>query len=344
MNVTYTKEPALKERVLIIGDIHINTKLSEEFETGRLDKLAYRIKKPKDSYDIVVLAGDTFDRAIPSLQDIRLFYKFIINLKGMQKPIYIINGNHDENTFKYIPEIGFTYIHTSTMINDKILLVPYTELGMLEAHLETNKYLDTLLISHARCSIPPYIAEEFPIALMSDSFRYTVLGDIHSQPKLPFDNVMYTTSPSNVTFSEHVKDAHGYVIYDIPSNVCEFIPIAIPTKTLVTCNTIEEARKALTSTHKHFWKVRFRGTGEELRELSKYHPLNTVKDLQLDLGVISEQVPEQASALSEFLGSQVSLSEFAFSYFKNNLNIKEDKLEVIRQLYEKYRTAKGSHK
>jgi len=340
--ITYTKVGYTKSSAIVVADLHINSKLSIEFERNRLQALCSSFP-PLTDQDLLVLAGDTFDKNIPSYQDLLLFYEFIQAINTAN--IFIINGNHDSSIFEFIPEYGFTYVPECLVINDEFMLVSYTALGSLIAHLQSTSYPNLTLISHARCTIEPYIVEEVPIKVLSEGFKEVLLGDIHTQPVLPYHNVMYTTSPSNVSFTAYQKGAHGYL--RLFEGNTKFIPIELPTKKLLTYDTVEEVVAFLTKpigADRHYYKVRFKGTAEELRTLSKLTKANTIKDFSVASSIISEEEPEEVVKLSEFLSSKASLSVFAFTYFSNTLQIKEGYLEEIRQDYEKYRTEKGGHR
>ena len=243
MTISRINDPNLAKTLKIVGDLHINSNLSEDFETRRLTSFADIINK-MSSGGTLIFAGDVFDRNSPSLIDIKLFYTMVYSL-SLKNTIYITNGNHDSTTFNFLPEVGFKYINEPSIINDLVMIVPWTYLRELEDHLQATKYKDKLLISHARCTIPPHITEEISIRLLSESFREVVLGDIHTQPTLPFDNVTYTTSPSNVSFTAYKKDSHGYISFNLDEFKPYFSILNIPTKVLLTPKTFKDAEREL---------------------------------------------------------------------------------------------------
>lgn len=333
------------DNIIVLGDVHINSSLSEEFESNRLSRIAKYIRDV--SFDrIIVLAGDTFDRNVPSLVDIKLFYQFIkeLNIRNGENQILVINGNHDVTTFFHLPNAGFRYIATATVVNEKIMLVPYNELSMLEEHLKDSSYPNHLLISHARCTIPPYIKEEVSINLLSESFNFVILGDIHTQPTLPYENVKYTTSPSSIHFTKKIRDAHGAAIFNLEDMAYYFKKLPIPGRIVINCDSVEEVIKEFSKKTRDYRKIRFSGGYEELQQLRHLKAPYVIKDFTLITEEIKEHTDEQAKRLADFLSSKVSMSSFAFQYFKDTIGIKEDNLEEIRQAYEKIRTKKGSHK
>jgi len=209
--------------------------------------------------------------------------------------------------------------------------------------LESTHFLKPLtLISHARCTIPPYISEEVSIQQLSDSFRNVILGDIHTTPKLPQDNVHYATSPTSITFSKHKKGAHGYLVFTLSDNTIQHTPMVLPTKVLITPTNLRQATHILQKRDKNFRKVRFIGSPEELRDLHRLPTKNIVKDFILKDEIIDDGLAE--NSLKDFLSSNVSISEFAFSYFKDTLRIREQSLINIKILYERFRSKKCVHR
>lgn len=341
-------------KVVVLADIHINSSLSESFERARLKSLSISVLR-QSLHSSIVLAGDTFDRNTPSLIDIKIFYDFIKDLKASfyGKEILVINGNHDNQTFEYLPETSFKYIKISTVVNNNYMLVPWTQLKPLANLLESKQFPNLTLISHARCTIAPYITEEVSIKLLSESFRQVILGDIHTQPTLPYENVKYVTSPSSIHFSTPIKDAHGclyiHKLYKDEENtegVFEygFRSFSIPSKHLIVVEDFQEAKSILLKGSKrHFLKVRFKGTAEEIRELSKIPSQNILKDLSLVHDSVGK-VLEAENSLQTFLQNKTSVSEYAFRYFKETLKINENTLITLKQSYEQLRTSKGVHK
>lgn len=48
--------------------------------------------------DAIVIAGDVYDRAVPSKEAVNLFDDFLTNLSRMQIPVLLISGNHDSGS------------------------------------------------------------------------------------------------------------------------------------------------------------------------------------------------------------------------------------------------------
>ncbi|MEG1848177.1 MAG: exonuclease SbcCD subunit D [Lachnospiraceae bacterium] len=84
-------------RFLHTGDLHIGKSVNEfsmiEEQHSFLNQMIEIVQKEK--LDAVVLAGDIYDRAIPSTQAVGLLDAFLSQLCEMSIPVLMISGNHD---------------------------------------------------------------------------------------------------------------------------------------------------------------------------------------------------------------------------------------------------------
>lgn len=80
-----------------LGDLHLGKSIMGEslLEDQRyiLDRIIQIIKE-KD-IDGVMIAGDVYDKAIPSVEAVKLFSSFLSDLYRLNVRIFIISGNHD---------------------------------------------------------------------------------------------------------------------------------------------------------------------------------------------------------------------------------------------------------
>ena len=80
-----------------LSDLHIGKRLNEfsllEDQAHILDKILETAKN--ESVDAVIIAGDIYDRSVPSVEGVRLFDRFITALSEMGIYVFIISGNHD---------------------------------------------------------------------------------------------------------------------------------------------------------------------------------------------------------------------------------------------------------
>lgn len=102
-----------------ISDIHLGLKLNNrdlyEDQKYILQKIAETAKKHEP--DVILIAGDVYDKSMPSADAISLFDNFITDLKNALKNVYIliISGNHDS------PER--LNLYRNILSNEKLFLV-----------------------------------------------------------------------------------------------------------------------------------------------------------------------------------------------------------------------------
>lgn len=84
-------------RFLHLADLHIGKKV---YEFSMLEDQKYILNQILDivteqKIDGVWIAGDVYDKAIPSAEAVRLLDEFIVALSKLSVRVYIISGNHD---------------------------------------------------------------------------------------------------------------------------------------------------------------------------------------------------------------------------------------------------------
>ncbi len=88
--------------ILQTGDLHLGKVLYEhsllEDQKHMLDLLIKELQA--FSYDALLIAGDVYDRSVPSPEAVRLFDEFLVQVNALFPllPICIISGNHDSQT------------------------------------------------------------------------------------------------------------------------------------------------------------------------------------------------------------------------------------------------------
>ena len=200
-------------KIVVTGDIHINTNRFPDFEHKRLKYLQDNINKLKP--DLVVLNGDILDKAKPTLLDLRLFYKFT---SGIKSNVILISGNHEElsireTCYDFIPEINYTYVPIGTFkFNDyKLLFVSHRLIKDIQ------KLKGDILFTHYRSAINLHTTDEYNNTLVSKKFKYTFLSDIHQKIE-PYYNVRYTSSPNSLKFHQEV-DQYGFYVITLDDNI-----------------------------------------------------------------------------------------------------------------------------
>lgn len=84
-------------RFLHLADLHIGKRINE---VSMLEDQQYVLAQvldiiEREKAEGIIIAGDVYDKTIPSPQAVNVFDEFLTKLVRMQKKIYIISGNHD---------------------------------------------------------------------------------------------------------------------------------------------------------------------------------------------------------------------------------------------------------
>ena len=84
-------------KLIHLSDLHIGKKLNEfsllEDQKYILTQILELIRQEKP--DGVIIAGDVYDKAIPSVEAVQLLDSFLTELAETGQPVFIISGNHD---------------------------------------------------------------------------------------------------------------------------------------------------------------------------------------------------------------------------------------------------------
>lgn len=82
-----------------LGDLHIGKRVNEFPMIEDQKEILKQIIKIAKSQNVdgVLIAGDVYDKTIPSVEAIELFENFICQLAQLQIPTYIVSGNHDSS-------------------------------------------------------------------------------------------------------------------------------------------------------------------------------------------------------------------------------------------------------
>lgn len=80
-----------------LSDLHIGKRVNEFSMIEDQEYILKQILKIIDDEapDGVIIAGDVYDKSVPSAEAVELFDDFIVRLSKRDLPVYIISGNHD---------------------------------------------------------------------------------------------------------------------------------------------------------------------------------------------------------------------------------------------------------
>lgn len=228
-------------KFLHIADLHLGKRLKEvsliedqHFILLQFIKIIDEVKP-----DGLLLAGDIYDKSIPSVEAINLFDDFLNQISKRKIPVFIISGNHDSQDrisfgSKLMEASGIYFSHSVSSGNkEKILpvqlkdeygavnifLLPfvrpieksYTQ-AMAEAisKMEICKDERNILVAHQLVTgAERSDSEDISIGTLDDvdvkvfdSFDYVALGHIHKPQKCGSDRIQYSGSPLKYSFSE----------------------------------------------------------------------------------------------------------------------------------------------
>ena len=84
-------------KLIHLSDLHLGRRLNEfnllEDQRYILTKIINVIDDERP--DAVIIAGDIYDKSVPSAEAVELFDDFLVRLAGRKLPVFAISGNHD---------------------------------------------------------------------------------------------------------------------------------------------------------------------------------------------------------------------------------------------------------
>lgn len=84
-------------KIIHTGDLHIGKSVNGY---SMLQEQKYILAQlldivAEEQPDAIILAGDIYDKSIPSAEAVCLFDEFLVRLAGFSHPVFVISGNHD---------------------------------------------------------------------------------------------------------------------------------------------------------------------------------------------------------------------------------------------------------
>ena len=84
-------------KLIHLSDLHLGKRLNDysliedqEYALGQIVRII-----DEEAPNGVLIAGDVYDKSVPSAEAIRLFDDFLIELSNRKIPVFVISGNHD---------------------------------------------------------------------------------------------------------------------------------------------------------------------------------------------------------------------------------------------------------
>lgn len=86
-------------KLIHLSDIHLGKRVNE---FSMLEDQAHILKKilavvDEEKPDGVLIAGDVYDKSVPSTEAVQLFDDFLVRLAERKLPVFVISGNHDSS-------------------------------------------------------------------------------------------------------------------------------------------------------------------------------------------------------------------------------------------------------
>ena len=86
-------------KLIHLSDLHLGKRVNEfsmlEDQKDILNKIIAVIEKEQP--DAVLIAGDVYDKSVPSAEAVELFDEFLVQLANTKTQVFIISGNHDSD-------------------------------------------------------------------------------------------------------------------------------------------------------------------------------------------------------------------------------------------------------
>ena len=245
-------------RLLHTSDWHLGRSLHRadlrDAQAAFIDHLVEVVQVEK--VDVVLVAGDVYDRAVPPLDAVALCESAFVRIREAGAKVVVISGNHDSAR-----RLGFgsalidasgVFLRTDLALVDQPVViddVPFFGIPYLEpaavgvrSHVEAltgaldriGKNAEAVVLAH--CWVAGGVASDserditvggvgaVPLSLF-DGYAYTALGHLHGAQVL-HDRLRYSGSPLAYSFSEaaHVK---GSWLVELGGET-RFIPAPVP--------------------------------------------------------------------------------------------------------------------
>lgn len=225
-------------KVLFSADYHIKLKtknIPDDWARDRFLQLFAKLSELEEEVDIHIMGGDFFDK-VPSLEELELYYNFVLS---RTITTYIIPGNHEalkKNTTFFTSLKHVTYklnrlVHViDTFDNiedidndDGIDVIPYNKLK--EYNPADIDFHSDILVTHVRGDIPPHVKAEVDLSLF-DRWKVVLAGDLHSYDNCQ-RNILYPGSPITTSFHRNPVDT-GVIIFDTNTLGHRFVKLDLP--------------------------------------------------------------------------------------------------------------------
>ncbi|MFA6073696.1 MAG: DNA repair exonuclease [Candidatus Woesearchaeota archaeon] len=329
-----------------LADAHVGSWRDPKLKDLSLDSFLKSIDESiSEKVDFIIISGDLFNTALPSIDHVRLVVRKLKEAKDKNIPMYFIAGSHDfspsgktmldiieeaalgTNVMKgHIDEKGKLHL---TFTEDKKtgakLVGVMGKKGMLDRkdyeslekeNLEKEKGFKIFLFHTSIDELKPeYLKdmESYALSFLPSGFNYYAGGHVHIVENKTFEgykNVIYPGPTFPASFSEMEKLGHGgFFIYDNEHITRKELILKETQKILINVDdkSIEQAKKLI------FEKVDSLNCKNKIVLIRIYGKLSSGKPTDLDLNKIINELYEKGAYFVMKNTSKLSSLEFSES-------------------------------
>lgn len=224
-------------KILFTADLHIKLgqkNVPVDWQRNRFRLFFSELSRliEQEAIDILILGGDLFDRAAPSMPELEIYFELLACMRKDLKVI-IYSGNH-ESVKKNTTSLSNLKLATSSILPNAIIIddfysyenidfIPYNKLR--EYYPQDIDFTGNILCTHVRGSIPPHVKPEVPLELFS-RWELVLAGDLHSYSNSQL-NILYPGSPMSTSFHRS-EVTSGILIVDSKTLQHRFVPLKLP--------------------------------------------------------------------------------------------------------------------
>lgn len=307
-------------KIMHLSDLHLGKRLNEcsllEDQAHLLDQFVALAER--EHPDAVVIAGDVYDKAVPSAEAVQLMDDFLCRLAALSLPVLVISGNHDSAerlsfASRLIERSG---IHLSTPYNGHI-----TPVTLHDVHGDVHFYLLPFVK-------PVHVRQAFPneeVTTYTDALRIAIDHlDIDSSERNVLVAHQFVTGATAAGSEElsvggldnvdvEVFDAFDYVALGHIHG-----PQRVGRDTVRYCGSPLKYSFTEAAQHKSVTFVTLGPKGEVAIETRDLHPLRDVREIR--------------GTFADIAASRLRSDEHKDDYIHITLTDEEDVVDALAQL------------
>ncbi|MBI5149019.1 DNA repair exonuclease [Candidatus Pacearchaeota archaeon] len=217
-----------------LADCHLGGWREPKLQQLNLEAFIYAINRCiEQKLEFVLIAGDLFDTAMPSIDILKEAVAEFRKLKEAKIPCYIVQGSHDyslsgKSFIDVLEKAGLCINVTNGIETEKLIVygVPGKKAGLeknilteLKINLEKNNKVKIFLFHTTLTELKPKeldFIESTGAAVLPDGFDYYAGGHLHTVSELDFNGktIVYPGPlfPNNIQELEELGEGSFYII------------------------------------------------------------------------------------------------------------------------------------